>query len=116
MEKGHIAEALTTYYGIAGNIQALRDVHRAVERCGHKMPSSRSWKGQVWWEKFQRIKTPFHSSNPSCISPMDAASSSHSAVNQLLKSIVRKICTLGSVGAGTGNPPSHPVAPDKHCP
>jgi hypothetical protein len=33
-----------------------------------------------------------------------AASSSCYAVNQLLKSVVRKICPLGSVGAGDGRP------------
>ena len=37
-----------------------------------------------------------------------AASSSHTAVNQLLKSVVRKNCTLRSVGAGDGRPPRPP--------
>src|SRR5215469_3758288 len=41
MLRGHYA-----YYGIAGNIRALRKVHRAVERYWRKMLSSRSWKGQ----------------------------------------------------------------------
>jgi hypothetical protein len=31
-------------------------------------------------------------------------------VNQLLKSVVRKICTLRSVGAGAGDRSGHPVA------
>ena len=34
---------------------------------------------------------------------------SYSAVNQLLKSVVRKICTLRSVGAWDGDLPGHPV-------
>ena len=54
MLRGHYA-----YYGIAGNIRALREVHRAVERYWRKMLSSRSWKGQVWWQKFQQIKARF---------------------------------------------------------
>jgi hypothetical protein len=36
-------------------------------------------------------------------------SSSYSAVNQLLTSVVRETCTLRSVGAGTGDRPGHPV-------
>jgi RNA-directed DNA polymerase len=52
--RGHYA-----YYGIAGNIRALQRVHRAVERYWRKMLSSRSWKGQIWWEQFQRIKARF---------------------------------------------------------
>ena len=54
MLRGHYA-----YYGIAGNIRALRKVHRAVEYYWRKMLSSRSWKGEVWWKKFQQIKTRF---------------------------------------------------------
>src|SRR5215471_18257804 len=43
------------------------------------------------------------------VSPLrGAASSSYSAVNQLLKSVVRKICTLRSVGTGAGRPPRLP--------
>ena len=54
MLRGHYA-----YYGIAGNIRALRKVHRAVECYWRKMLSSRSWKGQVWWKQFQQIKERF---------------------------------------------------------
>ena len=54
MLRGHYA-----YYGIAGNMRALRQVHRAVERYWRKMLSSQSWKGEVLWEKFQRIKERF---------------------------------------------------------
>jgi hypothetical protein len=52
--RGHYA-----YYGIAGNIRALQRVHRAVERYWRIMLSSRSWKGQIWWEQFQQIKARF---------------------------------------------------------
>jgi RNA-directed DNA polymerase len=48
MLRGHYA-----YYGKAGNIRALRKVHRAVELYWRKMLSSRSWKGELWWKKFQ---------------------------------------------------------------
>jgi RNA-directed DNA polymerase len=51
---GHYA-----YYGIAGNIRALQRVHRAVERYWRKMLSSRSWKGEVRWPAFHRIKERF---------------------------------------------------------
>jgi hypothetical protein len=54
MLRGHYA-----YYGIAGNIRALQRVHRAVEHYWRKMLSSRSWKGTVCWEQFQRIKAQF---------------------------------------------------------
>ena len=37
-------------------------------------------------------------------------SGDYNAVNQLLKSVVRKNCTLRSVGAGAGDRPGHPVA------
>ena len=54
MLRGHYA-----YYGIGGNIRALRRVHRAVERYWRKMLSSRSWHGTVYWKQFQRIKEQF---------------------------------------------------------
>jgi len=54
MLRGHYA-----YYGMAGNLRALRKVHRAVEYYWRKMLSSRSWKGKVWWTKFQQIKARF---------------------------------------------------------
>src|SRR6202163_2130014 len=50
MLRGHYA-----YYGVAGNLQALLRVHRAVERHWRKMLSSRRWHGTVPWELFQRI-------------------------------------------------------------
>jgi hypothetical protein len=52
--RGHDA-----YYGIAGNIRALQRVHRAVERYWRKMLSSRSWKGEVRWKAFHRVKAQF---------------------------------------------------------
>src|SRR5215469_7424652 len=54
MLRGHYA-----YYGIAGNIWALRKVHRAVERYWRKMLSSRSWKGKAWLKQFQQITERF---------------------------------------------------------
>ena len=51
MLRGHYA-----YYGVAGNIRALQRVHRAVERFWRRMLSSRSWKGEIWWKSFHRIK------------------------------------------------------------
>jgi len=54
MLRGHYA-----YYGIAGNIRALQQVQRAVERYWRKMLSSRSWKGAIIWKQFHRIKEQF---------------------------------------------------------
>ena len=52
--RGHYA-----YYGMAGNIRALQKVYRSVERYWHKMLCSRSWKGEIRWQVFQRIKDRF---------------------------------------------------------
>ena len=49
--RGHYA-----YYGVGGNIRALQKVYRVVERYWRKMLSSRSRKGNVTWEVFQKIK------------------------------------------------------------
>ena len=80
------------YFGIAGNIRALRQVHRAVEWYWRRMLTSRSWKGKVWWKQFQQIKDQgtVPSTATQAASPLrGAACSSHNAVNQLLKSVVR---------------------------
>jgi RNA-directed DNA polymerase len=52
--RGHYA-----YYGIAGNFRALQRVHRAVERYWRQMLSSRSWKGEIRWKAFHRVKERF---------------------------------------------------------
>jgi hypothetical protein len=98
MLRGHYA-----YYGIAGNIRALQRVHRAVERYWRIMLSSRSWKGQVLWKQFQQIKERFPLVRPNAtkaVSPLLGVASYRRAVNLLLTSVVREICTLRSVGAG----------------
>src|SRR3984885_1322751 len=52
MLRGHDA-----YYGIAGNLQSLLKVHRAVERYWRKILSSRSWAGRrLTWDAFHQIK------------------------------------------------------------
>ena len=57
--RGHFA-----YYGIAGNLRALQKVHRFVEGYWRKMLCSRSRKGNVPWEVFQRIKARFPLQQP----------------------------------------------------
>jgi len=52
--RGHYA-----YYGIAGNLRALQRVYRVAERYWHRMLSSRSRKGYIVWNVFQRIKARF---------------------------------------------------------
>ena len=64
MLRGHYA-----YYGVAGNIQALLRVHRAVERYWRKILSSRSWKATIRWEPFQRIKAQFSLLRPKLYLP-----------------------------------------------
>jgi hypothetical protein len=49
--RGHYA-----YYGVAGNIRALQQVYRAVERYWRRMLCSRSWAGQLTWAAFNQIK------------------------------------------------------------
>jgi len=97
MLRGHYA-----YYGIAGNIRALRKVHRAVKCYWRKMVSSRSWHGKVWWTQFQQIQETVPAVATQAVSTLRRLASSSYAVNQLLKCVVRKICTLRSVGAGDG--------------
>ena len=63
MLRGHYA-----YYGIAGNIRALQQVHRAVERYWRKMLSSRSWKGRSGGSSFIRSRSGFRCCDQSCIS------------------------------------------------
>jgi RNase P protein component len=64
MLRGHY-----TYYGIAGNLQALLRVHRAVERYWRKMLSTRSWDGAIRWEQFQRIREQFPLPRPKLYLP-----------------------------------------------
>lgn len=49
--RGHYA-----YYGIAGNFRALQKVQHHVERYWRKMLSSRSQKGYMTWDVFNRLK------------------------------------------------------------
>ena len=56
---GHYA-----YYGIGGNIRTLQKVYRTVERYWRKLHSSRSRKGKVTWDAFQRIKAQWPLQRP----------------------------------------------------
>jgi group II intron reverse transcriptase/maturase len=62
--RGHYA-----YFGVAGNLRALQKVHRFVERYWRKMLCSRSRKGNVPWEVFQRIKERFPLQRPRLVIP-----------------------------------------------
>ena len=57
--RGHYA-----YYGIAGNIRALQQVYRVVERYWYKMLCSRSRKGSFPWTVFSGIKASFPLQQP----------------------------------------------------
>ena len=62
--RGHYA-----YYGIAGNLRSLRKVYRFVEHYWHKMLCSRSRKGHVRWEDFQRIQQRYPLRPPKLVLP-----------------------------------------------
>jgi RNA-directed DNA polymerase len=57
--RGHYA-----YYGFAGNLRALQRVYQHMERYWHKMLCSRSRKGYVRWDAFQRIKQRYPLQRP----------------------------------------------------
>jgi hypothetical protein len=59
-----VLRGLYVYYGIAGNLRALQKVHRFVIRYWRKMLCSRSRKGNVPWEAFQRIMDRFPLQRP----------------------------------------------------
>lgn len=62
--RGHYA-----YYGIAGNLRALQKIHHATERYWRKMLSSRSRKGKVTWENFQKLKERYPLQRPKLVLP-----------------------------------------------
>ena len=64
MLRGHYA-----YYGVAGNLQALLRVHRAVERYWRKMLSSRSWDGAIRGSNSSESGNSSLCYDQSCISP-----------------------------------------------
>ena len=57
--RGHYA-----YYGVGGNWGSLKRVYRNVERYWRKMLSSRSQKGTMSWEAYQRIKETYPLQQP----------------------------------------------------
>jgi hypothetical protein len=57
--RGHYA-----YYGFAGNIRALLRVYQCMARYWHKMLCSRSRKGYIRWDAFQRIKQRYPLQRP----------------------------------------------------
>ena len=57
--RGHYA-----YYGLGGNYRSLVKIYNIAERYWRRMLSSRSRKGNVTWEKFQKIKELFPLQRP----------------------------------------------------
>jgi hypothetical protein len=93
MLQGHYA-----YYGVAGNLRALLRVHRAVKRYWRNLESSElAWHGPVEAISADQGTVPAASAKAALLLPI-AVGYRHT-VNQPLKSPVREICTLGSVGA-----------------
>ena len=64
------------YYGLAGNIQSLFKVYRAVERFWRKMLCSRSWGGaHLTWDAFNQIKARTPLLRPKLLLPYRALQS-----------------------------------------
>ena len=96
MLRGHYA-----YYGIAGNIRSLQKVYRAVERYWRNMLSSRSLERRGLVDAIPADQGAVSTTATKAVSPLYGATSYRCAVKQLLTSVVREICTLRSVGAGS---------------
>ena len=47
------------YYGMGGNYQSMSKIHYLTKKFLKKMLSSRSWKGKVTWELFNRIMVKY---------------------------------------------------------
>jgi hypothetical protein len=47
------------YYGMGGNYQSMSKIHYLTKKFLKKMLSSRSWKGRVTWELFNRIMVKY---------------------------------------------------------
>jgi RNA-directed DNA polymerase len=54
-----ILQGYYAYYGMGGNIISLHRIYRFAERYWRKMLSSRSQRGNITWETFQKIKKSF---------------------------------------------------------
>ena len=96
--RGHYA-----YCGIAGNFRSQLKVNRAVEHYWQKMLCSRNSAGRITWDTVHQIKQRQLATK--AVPSLSGVTSSRSAVNHLLKSVVREICTLRFMGTGGGRPP-----------
>jgi len=54
-----ILQGYYAYYGMGANIISLHRIYRFAERYWRKMLTSRSQRGNIIWEKFQKIKESF---------------------------------------------------------
>lgn len=69
IEINQILQGYYAYYGMGGNINALHRTYRFVENYWRKMLSSRSQRGKVNWERFQKIKESFPLRKPKLYIP-----------------------------------------------
>ena len=58
-EINQLLRGFYAYYGMGGNLRTLHRLHRTCERCWRRMLSTRSQRGNVTWESFQKIKATF---------------------------------------------------------
>jgi len=64
MLKGHYA-----YFGITGNFERLKRLHRMVTRLWRKWLSRRSWKSYLTWARFERVLERFALPVPRIVHP-----------------------------------------------
>ncbi len=64
--RGHYA-----YYGLGGNMKSLLRFYHMAEKCWHRTLSSRSRKGYIPWDKFQKVKQTYPLRQPKLKIPFD---------------------------------------------
>lgn len=64
IEINQILQGHYAYYGMGGNLTALRKLYRYAQRYWRKMLGTRSQRGYVSWDAFQKIKETFPLRSP----------------------------------------------------
>jgi len=70
-----ILQGYYAYYGMGGNLMSLHRIYRFAGRYWRKMLSSRSQRGNITWEVFQKIKESFPLRRPRLYVPFSSMQS-----------------------------------------
>jgi len=70
-----ILQGYYAYYGMGGNLMSLHRIYRFAGRYWRKMLSSRSQRGSITWEVFQKIKESFPLRRPRLYVPFSSMQS-----------------------------------------